>query len=238
MVYKHYSRLSQIEEKRNLRATLIYGGLSIVTLVILIFFGFPLIIKFSSFLSELGKSKQPIDTLDKTPPPPPTLQIPTLYTKEQSIQITGKAEPASTVKIFFNNKKKEALVDSEGFFSKTILLEKGVNTLYAIAVDQNANQSGESKRLTVIYDNEPPNLQILEPTTTNFYGLRQKNVTIKGKTDPESSVTVNEKFVVVANDGIFSHLVSLSPGENSFTIKASDQAGNATETVLTLFWAS
>ena len=42
------------------------------------------------------------------------------------------------------------------------------------------------------------------------------------------------RIVVVESDGSFAFTTTLSEGENQFTVKASDKAGNSTEAVLKL----
>lgn len=238
MANRQYSRLARIEEKKNIRSAFIFGILTLLGIILFIAFGLPLVIKVSGILSEIGGSREPVEIFDQTPPPPPILELLPSHTKEAEIQLKGTTEAGSTVKTFVNGIENEVIADSEGSFSKTISLTKRENVVYTVAIDKNGNQSSESRRLTIVYDNEAPTIEMTEPTSTNFYGSKQKNVNIKGKTEPGSKITINDRFVVVGNDGSFSHTVTLSSGANEFNIKAEDQAGNVSEQKLTLNFAS
>jgi hypothetical protein len=89
--------------------------------------------------------------------------------------------------------------------------------------------SSESFELTVTEeDTEPPILEIEE-----FGTVTKPNAVIKGKTEPNATVTVDEEEAEVSEDGSFEHEVSLEVGENSFEVIAKDLSGNeAKETVV------
>lgn len=234
-----YSRLAASEEKKNLRQTIIFGGLTIVLLIVFIFFGLPAIAKFVGFLSDLRTGTTPIDVNDKTPPAPPQITPPPEATKEQKVQIEGKTEAGATVKLFLNDKEDETVADKDGKFTVNFLLRKGENTFAASAKDLAGNESQKSKEYTIIFDNQAPILDISSPSDgTTFYGSKQRQILIEGKTEIGASLTINDRFVSVAEDGTFVFGTSLADGNNTFNIKAEDKAGNKTEKSLSVTFSN
>jgi len=62
----------------------------------------------------------------------------------------------------------------------------------------------------------------------------QSTFTLSGRVEPGAQVTINGASVSVAGDGSFSKTFTLSPGQNVFTIRVVDTAGNITEKTLTV----
>jgi hypothetical protein len=91
----------------------------------------------------------------------------------------------------------------------------------------------------VTQDNNPPNLQIISPQDSAK--VSSPSLTISGvATDVESGiakVTINDINVQVSENGTFSFIMTLSPGENKIVIKAFDKAGNVTTKTLTVYYA-
>ena len=235
MVRKPYSRLARTEERKNKRQAVFFAFLTIAALVILFSFGLPTIAKFSALLSDLKQSNQPIEKNDTTPPAPPQIDVLPEATNEQSIKISGSAEPAATLRFSLNGKKREILVDSEGKFSFSFNLRLGENRISTKVVDSAGNESQETQTITVLYDTEEPTLELLTPADgSDFYGAKQRQVVIEGQTEPGVSLTINDRFVVVEDDGSFAFATTLAEGTNEFSVKAKDKAGNETEEKLTL----
>jgi hypothetical protein len=70
----------------------------------------------------------------------------------------------------------------------------------------------------------PPELTIEEVEPTYF-----DNAVIKGSTEVGATLTIDGKAIEVAEDGTFSHEVTLKAGENKFKVIATDRAGNETK---------
>ncbi|MCH7541983.1 hypothetical protein IH981_04395, partial [Patescibacteria group bacterium] len=49
----------------------------------------------------------------------------------------------------------------------------------------------------------------------------------KGKTDPDSIVLVNSIQAILDKDGNFSHVVTVTKGENEIEVRTTDEAGNS-----------
>ncbi len=225
-----YSRYATLEERRNIRRAFLYGILTLVALAFLFTLGIPTLAKFAGFLTDLNKGGKPIEKNDTTPPAPPRINDLPNFTNQVSIDVSGTTEPGAAVKLFLNDKENEVLADSDGKFSKKFDLKKGENTVYALAVDASGNQSQKSPVQKTIFDNEPPQITIDSPSDgSSFFGSKQRQLVIKGKTKAGSDLTINDRFVDVDDNGNFTFATSLSEGENTFNLKAVDKAGNTAE---------
>jgi len=234
-----YSRLSSVEERRNIRKAVLFVFLTIGALTLLFFVGIPLLGKFAAFVSDLAKSDKAITSDDKTPPAPPRFNTFPDFTNQDKVNLTGTTEPGTTVKLTFNGDGQEALSDKDGNFSFNLDLAAGDNLFTAIAVDPAGNLSQQTKDFKIVYDNKPPDLTIDSPPDgSQFFGSKQRQVTIQGTTEIQSQITINDRVVVVDDDGKFQFTTTLSEGENKFTVKSVDAAGNTTEKVLTLSFVS
>ena len=232
MTSRRKSRLARLEEKKQKRTTFIYGLLTIALLIFIVFVGFPNAAKFSGFIGGKIREDDVIVNTDNTPPAPPFLYMSKNFTNENKIQIEGRAEAGSTVKIKNTRKatSTDVVVGSDGTFLADIILLEGENQIYSLAVDSAGNESGNSKFYTVTYDKDLPEIIILEPENEKtFYGGGERKITIKGITDIDNTVYVNDRWVVVNTGGLFSIQTELVEGENIFKIRAIDSAGNEIE---------
>ena len=232
---RNYSRLASVEEKRNVRTATRLVVLTVVVIGLLFFFGIPILGKFAGFIGELGGSKKPIGRNDLTPPAPPQLNSLPEFTNQGEVKLTGKSEEAATIKLSFNSNTEEVVADREGNFSFDLELEGGKNLFEAMAIDAAGNESQKTKTFEIVFDNEKPELTIESPSDgSQYFGPKQRQIEIKGKTDTESDVTINDRFVSVDENGNFQYTTTLNEGENKFYVKSVDKAGNLTEIELTL----
>ena len=225
------SRLIRKEEARNIRRAFLYGCFTLTLSLTIIFLGIPTLIKMAIFLGNLRSSSLPIETQDLLPPSPPKLYPLPEATSSSQIRIKGSAEPGTTVKIFLEKKQeKEVITDNNGHFQlANLTLKPGKNEISATAIDKAGNESQQAKSLIVFYDRTAPLLEITEPVDgAEFFG-EQNKVKIKGKTEGEATVLINEHLVVVDQEGNFNYLFSLKEGKNQIKITATDRAGNQTE---------
>jgi hypothetical protein len=226
-----YSRLAQTEEKKNKRKAVIYIIFAMLVLLLLVTLGIPLIVKMTGIVSDIRQSDQPIEQEDTTPPAPPRLDPLPEATNSQRLEIKGSSEPGSTAILFLNNERVETLVNDKGEFTYTHTLRNGNNTISVQSKDAQGNESALTDDYEVVYDNEPPEVEIGSPSDgERFFGLKERQITIEGKTEPNAQVTINDKFVAVDADGTFAFATTLTEGDNEFKIKVSDNAGNITET--------
>jgi len=229
---KFYSRLAKKEEARSVRRTIIYGTLTILFSVGLLFIGIPTLAKISVLLLDIRKSNSVPDKTDTIPPAPPEFNSLPDATNSSSLSISGYAEPGSTVIVFQNDSQvKTALTSKDGnFLVNDITLSEGKNEFYAVAQDESGNKSQPSEKVVIYLNSKPPELTVDQPQDGSvFNGDKNKKITVSGKTNPDVALTLNDHVIVLNNEGSFSYLYTLNDGENSLKIVATDQAGNKTE---------
>ena len=232
-----YSRYKSIEKRKNLKRTLLYLFLTFGLIVALIFYGIPALVKISALVLDLKQQSEPITQDDITPPAPPKLFSLPDATNSSSVEIEGSSEAGSTVVFNLNGNITETLTNNEGRFYQTLNLKLGENMLILHAVDMSGNESQKSQTHRIIYDNTPPELEITSPDDgQEFFGSRQRQIQIEGNTDPGSRVTINNRVVIVDENGRFGLTTTLSEGENNFRVKSTDIAGNETEAELTVYY--
>lgn len=159
---------------------------------------------------------------------PPVLNIPFEATNSSQINITGYATPDADVKLYLDDKLQDtARASGDGQFQFTnIPLSLGTNNFYGKTADEKGVESLPSKTLTVFFENEKPSLTIYGPEDGKTIQGGDKKITITGKTDPDISVYINDTRIITSSDGTFSSDQQLNDGDNNFTIKAIDKAGN------------
>lgn len=225
---EYKSRLTETEEKNNVRSAVVFGGLTIVLIVLGLVFGIPLFSKFVGLFTKNSSQQQ--STQSTTTLLAPNVSTLPKYTNQQSISIKGTAQPNSTIKIFFNNSSDETVTDGSGNFAANVTLTKGVNTIYAKTVDSNGNESQPSVSYSVNYTNQTPNLTVNTPQNNqNFYGSASKSLDIQGSTDAGNTVTINDHIAILDANGKFSYSIDLQNGDNQLKIVSTDLAGNKKE---------
>lgn len=230
-----YSRYATLEERRNMRRAFIFGVLTLALIGGIFFFGLPTLARFAGMVADLKGSGKAVNVADTTPPGPPHFNtLPTAVNKD-SLEVTGTSEPGATVTIYLNNKGQDVVAGNDGDFSQTLKLVKGENNIYAQAKDSAGNQSVKTQIYTIAYDTEPPTLEVSAPNDgASFSGSKERQVTISGKVSEGASLTINDRITMVNDDGSFTYLTSLNEGTNSFSLKATDAAGNSTQKSLSV----
>ena len=125
----------------------------------------------------------------------------------------------------------EAVVSGGYFTVDGIPLEVGLNTLTITATDKTGNTSTQSRTVYRLGDTTPPAISITSPADGST--VNAAAVSITGIIDDNSAqVIVNGIQAVVSSNSFEAHSIPLEEGENSITITATDQSGNATSTSL------
>ena len=224
------SRLARSEERKNIKRAALFGTLTVGIIIAFIFLGLPAVAKFAGFLSNLKKGNTPVEISDTTPPAPPIFERFAEHTKEQQLKISGKTEPGAIITLFLNTNDEEIIANNDGEFNYTFKLRKGENTISAKTKDSAGNESQESKVYEVVFDNESPDLEVTSPEEgKEYYGSKERQITIEGLTEDGVSLTINDRIVAVDEDRTFTFLTTLNEGKNNFNIKATDKAENQTE---------
>ena len=165
-----------------------------------------------------GNESQPSTTVvtDTTAPSVPTVNPVT----SDDTQITGKAEPGSTVTVTFpDGTKATGTTDADGNYVIDIPANedlKGGETLPVTSTDKDGNQSEPAS--TVVTDTTAPSVPTVNPVTSN-------DKTITGKAEPGSTVTVtfpdgSTSTGKADQDG--NYVIDIPAGEN---LKGGDHIG-------------
>ncbi len=224
------SRLSR-REVRQSKKKLIYslGGI-IIVLILLVKFGIPLLTQFSLLVA--GRSQTNDGTTTTNQPSfiaPPVLNQSFTATNSAQITVSGTAQNKQQIKLYVNDSVVDTQdVQSDGTFSfQNVSLKNGENTIQAKA-KMNDKESDFSNPLTISYLNKAPSLDVNSPSDGQSFS-KDPSLTIKGKTDPDAKVTVNDFQAIVNDDGSFSYNMQMQNGDNQLKIIAMDAAGNKTE---------
>ena len=234
---RYRSYLRRKEESRNIKKAIALMISTIAIGLLIIFFGLPAIINFSSLIANLRKSNTPVEANDTTPPITPRFSSLPEETNNSRIELSGSTEPGAFVTIDYEGKEQEVIANANGIFNLIITLKEGENIIKAYSKDAAGNKSAEVAMISIKFDNTPPEFENESPKEgTTFYGSKQRQISIAGQTEIDSQISVNDRFVLVEENGAFNYTLTLTDGENKFNVKAMDAAGNSSEKELTLFF--
>jgi hypothetical protein len=109
-------------------------------------------------------------------------------------------------------------------------LESGLNQLSIYTVNKLGTESLQTKTYEIVFDDEPPMIVINEPEPDSVIELKRNRTTrVSGETEPLSKVYLNDRLILVDDEGQFSSTHYLNEGENILRFVAVDQAGNQSE---------
>lgn len=231
------SRLQSHQQKKFMTRVI---GLVILLCLVLYFiftFGIRLLLNASVFIANLTskKSTNQLTKIDDTYGSIDIDSIPTA-TNSSRIILGGSVNNLSSLEFFLNSEKvKEISLNSSDLFSEEIgELKEGQNTIYIKGSLKGSKNTKQSREFTVIYKAEKPKLEVSEPAEKSKTSKRE--IKIKGSTDKEIFIKINELPIVVDAQGNFETTVQLKDGENVFTITALDIAGNVeTKTISVMY---
>lgn len=224
------SRLERKADEQITKKTVVLGLLTVILVVVLLIFGLPLLIKFSILLGE-SKAKKSVEVEEKILPPlAPRLVLPYEATNSATIKITGFAESKVTVELMKNQMLvgTTEVTENGDFGFDNILLDEGKNEFTAVASTEKTGSGDDSKIITVVYDNEPPELLLTNPSEENL-NIDYADFDIVGKTEPGCSVSINNRITTVDSEGNFKLKWQLNMGKNDLEITSTDLAGNSTK---------
>lgn len=198
------------------------------------FVGIPLVIKVSSFIAGFKKENTVIQN-DPSIILEPFIDTLPIATNSAKIDISGSASEGETVILYVNSvNKDEKVVGKDGLFTfNNVVLEKGENQIYAVSKKED-KQSQPSRKITVLYKDTPPKLEVETPKDKDIFKRENKEIDILGNTDEEVSLFVNDRLIIVDPGGGFLSKYRLSDGENKLEVKAVDSAGNTQKVEITV----
>jgi hypothetical protein len=176
--------------------------------------------------------------LDTVPPEAPTITPHPAFVNTSKISISGNAEEDSIVHIFVNGvETNDNFASGSGnFMVSKIKLEKGNNTITAIAVDRAGNQGNESAPVYVVYNETVINKRIKLSADQNIITLPEVgNATCRITAlvfDDNSTLiknaTLKINFSIVSGDGLISTEEVEVLGGKAETVIESGGAGDVT----------
>ncbi len=192
-------------------------------------FGIPGLVK----LVSVGKTSSNADQGFDIPLQTPVLDPLPEATYSGRIKVSGFAGSNLKVKLMREGQETDTkTADNDGNFSFDLVLRVGENNLGVTASDDKGKESNAATA-TVIYDNVAPEIEIREPQDEAAFGGRDQQVlNISGKLSEEATVTINDNYVSVDSDNFFTYKTKMSSGVNEYVVKATDKAGNTSETLL------
>lgn len=225
------SRLSKKSQRKSTQ-TLVLSVLGIAAVLFLLFrYGIPLISD-ASFLfgrvTSTSKTNDSKQNKDNDYVPSPNLDSLPKATKEQGVKVTGTSLSGSKVQLYLNgNKDDEIDVDNDGSFEFDVQLSEGENIIKAKAI-KGKNESEFSDSIAIVYKKEGADLNIDSPSDgAELSGVNP--IEVRGKTDVDSTVLVNDFQAIIDEKGNWSYFLTLKNGDNEIKVVTIDLAGNKTE---------
>lgn len=232
---KQGSHLRRSLENRS-KKTLILTGLGLTAIIILlILFGQSLLVNFSVLLGDAKNGEnsvtQPIDKTDVNYIPAPILNPLSEATNSAEITVRGSisSDTDAEIRLYLNDELVDVskIENDNTFIFDGIELIEGKNEIKALSkIDE--NMSDNSNIITISYLKEPPSLDVEYPKDNAEFSGENSTLQVKGKTDKDSNVKVNEFIAITKNDGSFTYNFKMQNGENKLIIQAIDKAGNTT----------
>lgn len=223
------TKSKETPNQRLIKRIIATNGLSLLILIALYFWMVFFISNVGSFW-DLFRKKEIYVNKDTIAPAPPFISEIPKATKNDSTDITGKAEAGVKVTLYTEgSKNSESTSDSQGTFSFTgIRVGIFPTTIYATATDEAGNESNKSQVYTIVKDDTPPELEVISPKNGEEVKATEHAYRVTGKTEADVTISVNGQLAIINQDGEFGVSIRLEEGDNSLEIKATDIAQNET----------
>jgi hypothetical protein len=225
------SRLIKKERSKLLKQTIWLVGGGVILVIGFIFLILP------NFINVVNSvlSTNPIPEEEAVIIQPPELVAPVSATFSAQLTVRGVSTTGMKTVLVVNGQQGSVVdPDATGSFSASVDLTEGENSVVAFAKDEKGNESKTSRPYIIMLDTTKPLLELSEPQDTQEFDSKQSTVTVAGKSEPNTKIYLNDRFFLPKADGSFSTTLSLNQGENKFTVRAVDQAGNQVELVRTV----
>lgn len=214
----------------------LYVVILFVVLYFIFTFGIKLLLNTSSFIS--GFFPQPsIKSSSKIDDGVNSIDVTTIpqATNSAKIIISGSTLNFDILEFFINGKKiKEKQSVTDTFSEEIGDLQKGDNEIYVKAKSKESKTEKNTIVYKVLYKNDKPKLEITEPVENST--SNNQEIKIRGNTDKETYIHINDLPVVVDANGSFETSVRLKDGENQIVLVAQDIAGNIeTKTIKVIY---
>ncbi len=222
------SRYNRTNEGQLISRTAKFTIATLVLLLCMFFFGPTIVIRLTSIFATTKKGDEA--QKEQVIFFPPALDPLPQATNSASLTLHGTGTAGMHIQFSHNGKKAgETTIKDDGTFTLGPLkLIDGENTFTARTV-KDQTESEDSEAVHIAYKKSDPEITITSPQQGSTIREEKNQISIEGSTDAESTVTINDRVVVVRGDGSFSYLYKPSKGENKIKMKVVDIAGNETE---------
>jgi hypothetical protein len=158
----------------------------------------------------------------------PHLEVLPVATNSAFLDVRGYARPNQQVELTNNDSFVGKLDTKEDgtFIFERVQLREADNSLKAVLID--GDNRSQAALASIRYDKTPPKLEVYEPVQNLLVGSTINVIRVRGKTEADSTVTVNGTQAVLDNTNNFDTTISITPGDNRVKITSTDSAGNQT----------
>jgi glucodextranase-like protein len=152
------------------------------------------------------------------------------FTKDPALALSGAVPafalaPGRTVEVALNGAVvSNTAPDATGAFTAALTLRDGPNAI-ALTLLSGKDIIAHSS-YTVVLDRQPPTLTLTSPKSGDT--VDGPNITVTGKAEAGATVIVNDRTIVINQDGSFTDFVTAPAGPLTITLVARDRAGNET----------
>lgn len=239
--YSYSPRETIHERKQKAYKQIFLISFCVIIITILIFTNINQIIDFLTQAWNRMETNEEVENGNDTNLKKNTLSAPQIdslpaLTNQKKITVSGFASEGMQVELFFNGSSisVDDLDENKNFEFTDLNLMSGENTITVQAIAENGEKSDMSEITKVTLDLQPPTLEITAPSDNTEFGKEAQRIEIKGQTEIDAKLYVNEHIAILKQDGTFIYNLTLNEGENIIKIKAIDKANNEMEKTLTL----
>lgn len=234
------SRLKRRSLKQNKKQLYYTLGIILAVLIIAFNFGPFLIGGLGSVIDTIsGKGNQATKTTDNVELLPPRIDPLVVATPSAKIRITGTSDyTKGNIELYVNNEKYDTtdLLDNQTYKFDRVALSEGTNYIKVRIVMDN-KKSDFSEEEQIAYTKNAPKLEISFPADNQSFTKADQQITIKGSTDQDSSVSINGFIAIVDSQGNFSYDLRLNNGENKISVMSTGRSGQSTTKDITVSYS-
>jgi len=212
-----------------------YIFLLVVTIILISTVGLKILLNSSVFIADFFNKKQP-ESFSKTNDVYGTLNVDNIpvATNSPKFIVSGSVVNYDKVQFFIGGKKVDEIksVSTDSFSKEIGDLKEGENQVYLKALTNDLKSSKKSDIFTIIFKPNKPKLEISEPQDKSK--TSNQEIYLKGTTDKEVFIKINDLPVTVDINGNFQTSIRLKDGDNTITVVATDIANNVETKTLTV----
>ncbi len=219
------SRLTRTS-KDKLKKQSIFFGIAILVLLGILFQLGPFLLDSAGRLVSGGQKEEVVVDDENTLEAPFIVSIPEA-TNSARIHILGNSVYADAqIELYLNGNEYDVtpLSSDQKFIFDEVMLKEGTNLIKA-RVKKDGALGEFTRNYSVTYNSGDTKLEVTSPAENAEFKRGDETIQVTGKTDPDSTITVNGSIAIVDSEGNFSYFLKLSDGENTISIDAVSAGG-------------